>query len=146
MVNPTWEERDLPVLRAALSIIEESDHGQARIEEIQRQTGFDEKTVQRSLQALVDGVFFTSVIETDWGIHGVGRPTAPARQAVGLWPTPEGLADRLVQAMSAAADREPDEEKRGWLRRTADWLGTAGRDVAVDVTAAVINRQISGAA
>lgn len=144
-MNPTWEERDLPVLRAALAIIEESDHGLAREEEIQQQTGFDQRTTQRALQALVDGFFFASVMETDWGIHGVGKPTAQARQAAGLWPTPESLADRLVAALAEAAEREPNEERRGLLRRTAEWLGSAGRDVAVDVTAAVISRQVGGA-
>jgi hypothetical protein len=38
-----------------------------------------------------------------------------------------------VQALAKAANNEPDEEKRGWLRKTAAWLGSAGRDVAVDI-------------
>jgi hypothetical protein len=83
-------------------------------------------------------------MKSDWGIHGVGKATAQARQAAGLWPTPESLADRLVAALAQAAERETNEERRGWLKRTAEWLGSAGRDVAVDVTAAVISRQVGG--
>ncbi|WP_229076070.1 hypothetical protein [Actinoplanes sp. DH11] len=64
---------------------------------------------------------------------------------MGSWPTPELLASRLVSALDRAAEEEQDEETKGWLRKTANWFGGAGRDVAVDVAAAVINRQMGGA-
>ena len=70
--------------------------------------------------------------------------TERARRAVGQWPTAESVADRLVAALQSAADREPDEEMRGWLRRTAAWLGGAGRDFAVEIGAAVVSRQLGG--
>jgi len=45
----------------------------------------------------------------------------------------------LVQALAKAADKERDEEKRGWLRKTAAWLGSAG-DVAVDIAGTALAR------
>ncbi|MGW3791289.1 hypothetical protein ACWD8I_08990 [Micromonospora arida] len=149
MVYPTWEERDLPVLRA---IVEMSDEGAWYIEphEIAERIGFDETTVKYALFALAGELppFFNyKDISTYDGrdIGFISQPTGHARRTVGTWPTPENLADRLVQAMASAADQEPDEEKRGRLKAAASWFGNAGRDVLVDVTAAVVNRQIGGA-
>lgn len=69
-------------------------------------------------------------------------PTGHARRAVGAWPTAEMIADRLVKALDEAADREPDPEKKGWLGKTAAFLGHAGRDLAVEIGATAINRQM----
>lgn len=76
------------------------------------------------------------------GISLVGKPTGHARRAVGAWPTPESIADRLISALDEAADREPDPERKGWLRKTAAYLGNAGRDLAVEIGATAINRQM----
>ncbi len=72
----------------------------------------------------------------------VGAPTGHARRAVGPWPTPESIADRLVSALDEAAEREPDAERQGWLRKTAGYLGNSGRDLAVEIGATAINRQM----
>lgn len=72
----------------------------------------------------------------------IGAPTGHARRAVGAWPTAETIADRLVTALDEAAEREPDPERKGWLRKTAAYLGNAGRDLAVEIGATAINRQM----
>ncbi|TYC05679.1 hypothetical protein FXF53_04495 [Micromonospora sp. WP24] len=144
MVNPTWEERDLPVLRAAVELYEETGRAM-RVSDIVARSEFDEGVVQAALRAVApaEPPFFTSIKGSfGGGFFLVGAPTPEARRAVGLWPTPENLADRLVQAMAQAADREPDPEKRGWLRKTADWLGSAGRDIAVDVAGTALAKGI----
>ncbi|GAA1822070.1 hypothetical protein HC028_23170 [Planosporangium flavigriseum] len=144
MVNSTWEDRDLPVLRA---IVEKWDEGVNTVTPagIAARTGLPEDVVQRALLALdrEDPPFFTPVDgSTLVGKHisGVKEPTGHARRTVGTWPTPEALADRLVQALAQAADNEPDEEKRGWLKKTAAWFGSAGRDVAVDIASSVVTK------
>ena len=43
---------------------------------------------------------------------------------------------------AAQADREPDPERKGWLRKTAAYLGNAGRDLAIEIGATAINRQM----
>ena len=72
----------------------------------------------------------------------IAAPTGKARRAVGAWPTPESIADRLVQALDEAADREQDPERKGWLSKSAAYLGNAGRDLAVEIGATAINRQM----
>lgn len=70
--------------------------------------------------------------------------TERGQRAAGQWPTPESVADRLAAALTDAAERETDPERKGWLRKTAAWMGGAGRDMAVEVGAAVVSRQIGG--
>lgn len=146
MVNPTWEERDLPVLRAAVEYCEEKD-GYAEVHHLRGRLDMSERDIRKAFRALCSETpeLFQKYVHSQGEVVLVGRPTGEARRRLGLWPTPEGLADRLVQAMAEAADREPDEEKRGRLRAAASWLANSGRDVMVDVTAAVINRQMGGA-
>lgn len=147
MVNPTWEERDLPVLRAAVEYCEEKD-GYAEVHHLRSRLDMSERDIRKALNALIaetPKLFQNYMYGVGSGVIRVERPTGEARRRVGLWPTPESLADRLVQAMAAAADQEPDEEKRGKLKAAASWLGSAGRDLAVDVAAAALNRGIYGA-
>jgi hypothetical protein len=67
----------------------------------------------------------------------VNRVTPEARQAVGQWPTPEGLVDRFVKALSDAAEREEDAERHYQLRQAAGLLGETVRDVAVRAAATI---------
>jgi hypothetical protein len=52
--------------------------------------------------------------------------TDEARRAVGQWPSPEAVADRIVAELLAAASQEPDESKRTKLRAAAETLGSFG--------------------
>ncbi|WP_146227998.1 hypothetical protein [Micromonospora sp. S4605] len=147
MVNPTWEERDLLVLRAAVEYCEDNND-YAEVHHLRGRLDLSERDIRKALNALCAET--PKLFQNYWHAPGTGvirveRPTGEARRRLGLWPTPETLADRLVQAMTQAAEQEPDEEKRGRLKTAASWFGNAGRDVLVDVTAAVINRQMGGA-
>ncbi|MBP2704422.1 hypothetical protein JOL79_11415 [Microbispora sp. RL4-1S] len=140
----TWESRDLPVLKA---IVELADEGEDRIDRsfIEERTGMGHDEVQRALRALAheEPPFFGYTDTPGYGrkeILMVFDVTGHARRTVGTWPTPESLADRIVAGLSAAADAESDEERRGWLKRTAAWFGGAGRDVLVDVASGVITK------
>lgn len=144
MAQDTWATRDLPVLEA---VVELFDDGEWRVSgaQIAERTGLAEDVVQRAFFALVneDPPLFkyidtSSLVGPEIG--WVYEPSGEARRRVGAWPTPESLADRLVQAMERAADSEPDEEKRSKLRHTASYLSSVGRDVLVEVIGSVIAR------
>ena len=109
------------------------------------QSGLDADQVEVALRALEgeDPPFITKLERrASGGISLVGRPTGHARRAVGAWPTPESIADRLVSALDQAADREPDDERKSWLRKSAAYLGNTGRDLAGPYGATAINRQM----
>jgi hypothetical protein len=145
MVTSTWEDRDLPVLSAIVELSETGDGGTILVDDLASATGLDEAVVQKALQALADEYppFFDYTDGSSMEgreILAVGSPTGHARRTVGAWPTPESLADRLVAALAQAADKEPDAEKRGWLKNAALYLASAGRDIAVDVAGAALSR------
>lgn len=131
------------MLSAIVELSESGDGGTILVDELVSATGLDAGVVQKALQALADEYppFFDYADGSSMEgrqILGVGNPTGHARRTVGAWPTPESLADRLIAALEQAADKEPDAEKRGWLRNTALYLASAGRDLAVDIAGAAL--------
>lgn len=142
-MDETWTSRDLPVLTAIVEVFERTGRVMSP-NEIVEQSGLDADQVETALRALEGEPPLITKLErrNSGGIGLVGKPTGHARRAVGAWPTPEGIADRLIGALDEAADREPDPELKGWLRKTAAYLGNAGRDLAVEIGATAINRQM----
>ncbi|WP_347350673.1 hypothetical protein [Intrasporangium sp.] len=143
-MTETRTNRDPPVLRAIVDVYEDtgSPMGPDAIEAV---TGFDTGMVQAALRALdsEEPPYISKLERVMTGdIIFIGAPTGHARRAVGAWPTAETIADRLVKALDEAADREPDPERKGWLSKTASYLGHAGRDLAVEIGATAINRQM----
>ena len=143
-MDQTWTVRDLPVLRAINELYEET--GQiVSPNQIEAKTGLAAEVVQSALRALdSEQPPYVKKMQRYSSGHVVmiGAPTGHARRAVGAWPTAETIADRLVSALDEAADREPDPERKGWLSKTAAYLGNAGRDLAVEIGATAINRQM----
>ncbi|MGW0582540.1 hypothetical protein ACWD25_42950 [Streptomyces sp. NPDC002920] len=78
----------------------------------------------------------------------LGKPLAgcsgsgEARRLVGQRPTAEQFVDEVAQRLLAAADEEPDPERRGRLRERASSAGDVARNVFVDAATAVISRQM----
>ena len=115
--------------------------------DIAQATGLDPLDVGRAFRAL-EGRYIDDirpmpglVSANDWAVSSV---TAEARYAVGQWPTPESLIDRLAEAFKAAAEDEPDALKRGRLREIAG-VSTGGfREFAIGVAAEVVARKIPG--
>jgi len=142
-MDQTWTVRDLPVVPAIVELYEET--GQiVSPNQIEAKTGLAAEVVQSALRALdsEQPPYVTKMQRYASGhVVMIGAPTGHARRAVGAWPTAETIADRLVSALDEAADREPDPERKGWLSKTAAYLGNAGRDLAVEIGATAINRQ-----
>ncbi len=102
-MDETWTSRDLPVLTAIVEVFERTSRVM-RPDEIVQQSGLGADQVEAALRALEGDPAFISKIErrASGGISLVGRPTGHARRAVGAWPTPESIADRLVIALDEA--------------------------------------------
>ena len=115
------------------------------VSDIAARTGLDLAEVARSLDAM--DPTFVDFRKTETGgdptFWYVNKVTPEARRAVGQWPTPEGLIDRLVQAFNNAADHEEDAERHYQLRQAAGLLGETLRDVAVRVAATVTGPSVS---
>jgi hypothetical protein len=144
-MNDTWTDRDLPVLMALVEQFDDPAVDQVRPAEVVALTGLDEDAVLRALTALCEArpAYLDCITLGEQRapaiITGI---SAMARQAVGAWPSPETVVDRLVEALTRAAEQEQDPERRSRLQQTALWLGGALRDVAVQVAGTVVGRQL----
>lgn len=143
-MDSTWESVDLPVLEAAVRFV--GDRGWAELPQefgLAPMVGLDAEGVEKALLRL-DGEYIVAD-RVGGGLPniGVNKIYPAARRAVGQWPTPETVAERLLTALESAAEAEQDEDKRTKLRQVAGFLGSTGKDLLVNVLAAVIaNRPV----
>lgn len=144
MVESTWFERDLPVLRAVVELDEESVTGYIEEQAIAARTGLDIATVRRSLKALAHndppfGKIELASMAGDWWVQTV---TGHARREVGQWPNPKTDAGEQIAAILAAFDqaeeKAPDEDSKSKLRALAASFKGLPVQVAEGVSTALL--------
>lgn len=144
VMENTWAARDLPVLDAMVKYLDEA--AGASFPELRDISGLVElEVVEVGKAALALESAHLIELGKSAGGHGtwyVKQVSGEARRLVGQWPTAEQFVDEVAQRLQDAADEEPDAERRGRLRELASSAGGAARTVFVDVTAAVISRQM----
>lgn len=137
-MKETWVDRDLPVLDATVSLLEESY--MVTVSDIADRTGLDLADVSRALETL-DPTYLDFRKTTTggdprfWYVH---KATPEGRRAVGQWPTPEALITSLAGELTAAAERETDPERKGLLSYSARLLGDTLRDLVIEAAARVL--------
>jgi hypothetical protein len=142
-VHDTWAARDLPVLEATVSLLEESY--MVTVTDIAGRTGLDDAAVARSLEAL-DPVYVDFRKTTTGGdptFWYVLKVTPAARQTVGQWPTAEALVTRLADELGAAGQAEQDAERKGLLAYAARLVGDTLREVSVRAADAVLSPAVA---
>jgi predicted transcriptional regulator len=143
-VEYTWGPREMPVLNAVVTLLEQSY--MVTVSDIAERTGLELAEVARSLDTLDPTYVDFRKTETggDPRFWYVLKVTPEARQAVGQWPTAEGLIDQLAQAFRDAAENEDDPERHYQLRQAAGLLESGIRDVAVQIAAAITGPPATG--
>ena len=133
-MEDTWYARDLPVLDAIVRYFDERDDSTIPNERTFAEiTGRDVREVHQAVRALSP----TYLLVQSGGLSApmIIGVTDEARRAVRQWPTPESVVEQIARAFLAAADREPDEQKRSRLRALGDGLLGFGKDVAANAIA-----------
>ena len=88
---------------------------------------------------------FVEGIDTDQGGIVLFTALTPAgRREVGLWPSPEAAAERLLASVDEALERAPEGEQKTRLRSVRDGLLGLSRDLLVDIASSVLTKQIGG--
>ncbi len=144
-VTPTWFDRDLPVLEATIQLFEELGYpGIVQVRRIAERAAMDPSTVFAALVAMqYEYVTLRLVLAGgDPNPQMVSSVTPDARRAVGQWPSPENLSDRLVAALRDAVEHETDPVKKTKLRSAADAVAGMGRDILVGVVTAAASGAI----
>jgi len=139
-VEPTWFDRDLPVLETTIALLEERGYPGAfvQVREIAERSGIDPGLVLTALAAMEHEYVSLRLLLSgdDPNPQMVTGVTAEARRAVGQWPSPETMADRLLAALETTVEQEDDPVRKGRLRAAADAVAGIGRDVLVSVLSA----------
>jgi hypothetical protein len=135
-IDPTWATRELPILRAALQLLDTPGNHFAGFADIRERTGLDSDQVFNGVRAL-ESAYPPYVHVGAGGVHGhIDAVSERARRELGSWPSPDDLLEQLVRALIQAADNESEPEEKGRLRGAADTLGGMAREIAVSVIAA----------
>lgn len=142
-LEDTWSGRELPLLQEAARRLE-SGETNLYVSALAEQLNIDPAQAQIAVDALSDDGYLDGVrVEEIRGPVVITHISAKARRELGLWPSAEAGADRLMAALDALiVQAKPDDRSR--LERVRDGLVGAGRDMVVSVAAAVITGQIPG--
>ena len=142
-MEDTWASRDLPVLDAVVSQVDEllptGDIPEAI--DIGDATGLEIQEVVTALNAL-HGEYLElhKALElSGWFITSV---TPAARRAVGQWPTGENLIERLAIGINQAAEQETDPEQKRRLKAVARELGGAVKTTAINVASEILEHRL----
>lgn len=137
-MEDTWAGRDLPVLDATVSLLEDSY--MVTVSDIAARTRLEHAEVARALETLDPTYVDFRKTETggDPRFWYVLKATPEARREVGQWPTADSLIGSLSRALTAAAERETDPERKGLLSYAARLVGDTLREVAVEAAAQVL--------
>lgn len=133
-MESTWQNRDLPVLRAMVEFFDDPERSKLGLDELQKRTGLSDDAVKRAARALNDAnpplIKAVGVDQVTYPIAILGV-TERARVLAGQWPRPEQLVDELVAALNEAADDAEDADEKSRLRSVAATIGGVARDVVV---------------
>jgi hypothetical protein len=142
MPTETWVSRDKPLLQTIVALFD-SGAAQVTSQDLVTATGQSYEQLRPALRALAfeDPPFFHFKDHSSLGDRGTNVSrildvTGHGRRAAGTWPTPEDIADRIIEAFEQAAENAPDEEEAGRLRRAGQAVAGVGRDVLVNLIAA----------
>ena len=123
----TWFTRDLPVLRAIVRLIDEPPHGSAPyLGAVVPASGLAKPQVVSAANALATAGYVEVLTNHAGEIVRFTAVSGEARRLSGLWPTPQGEWERLLEQLEArAAGAMTDVERARW-RTLADAAAAVG--------------------
>lgn len=135
----TWFPRDLPVLRAIVRLIDEPATGSAPyLGAIAPASGLPKAQVVSAAKALFDAGYVDALTNHAGEIVRFTAVSAESRRLAGLWPTPQGEWDRLVEQLSARASGALTDVERTRWRAMADAATAIGPDDGALLMSALI--------
>jgi hypothetical protein len=109
-----WFTRDLPVLRAIARLVDSSEHGNSPylLGAVVPASGLPKAQVIAAAQALATAGYIEPLTNHNGDIVRITAISAEARRLAGLWPTPQGEWERLLEQLSARAQNAPTAVER----------------------------------
>jgi DNA-binding MarR family transcriptional regulator len=139
-----WFSRDALVLREVARAFEADFGARPAAADIADALGMDPATVEGVGVLLRDAGFVEGIDTDQGGIVLFTALTPTGRREVGLWPSPETAAERLLASVDGAIERAPEGEQKTRLTKLRDGLLGISRDLLVDIASGVLTKQIGG--
>ena len=141
----TWFTRDLPVLRAIVRLIDEPPHGSAPyLGAVVPASGLPKPQVVSAANALVTAGYAEALTNHNGDIVRFTAVSPEARRLAGLWPTPQGEWDRMLELLGIRAANAPTEVERARWRAFAEAAGAVGPDAGALLMQALIGGYVPG--
>ncbi|MCW2701747.1 MAG: uncharacterized protein JWQ45_3282 [Blastococcus sp.] len=139
-LDDSWFTRDLPVLRAIARLVDASQHGSSPylLGAVVPASGLPKADVLAAAKALASAGYIEPLTNHAGDIVRITAISAEARRLAGLWPTPQGEWDRLLEQLVARAAQAPTEVERARWRAMADAAQALGADDGALLMAALI--------
>jgi hypothetical protein len=135
----TWFVRDLPVLRAIARLVDAPAHGGAPyVGQVVPASGLAKPEVLAAARALVAAGYVEALTTYAGEIVRFTGISAEARRLAGLWPTPQGEWERLLEQLAARAQNAPTDVERDRWRALAEAAGALGPDDGALLMSALI--------
>ncbi|SDF03151.1 hypothetical protein SAMN05660662_0787 [Blastococcus aurantiacus] len=124
----TWFTRDLPVLRAIARLVDAPEHGGSPylLGAVVPASGLPKAEVIVAAKALASAGYIEPLTNHAGDIVRITAISAEARRLAGLWPTPQGEWDRLLEQLAARAERAPTEVERARWRAFSEAAAAVG--------------------
>jgi hypothetical protein len=134
-----WFIRDLPVLRAIVRLVDAPEHGGAPyLGQVVPASGLPKPEVTAAARALVEAGYVEVLTNYAGDIVRFTGVSAEARRLAGLWPTPQGEWERLLEQLTARAENAATDVERQRWRAFADAATAVGPDDGALLMAALI--------
>lgn len=135
-----WFTRDLPVLRAIARLVDEPRHGGAPylLGSVVPASGLPKAEVVAAARALADAGYIEPLTNHAGDIVRITGISAEARRLAGLWPTPQGEWERLLEQLAARAAHAPTDVERQRWRALADAAAAVGDDAGALLMQALV--------
>ena len=126
----TWFTRDLPVLRAIARLVDEPTHGGSPylLGAVVPASGLPKADVIAAAKVLVSAGYAEALTNHAGDIVRVTGISPEARRLAGLWPTPQGEWERLLEQLGARAQNAPTENERARWRAMSEAAAALGPD------------------
>jgi hypothetical protein len=139
-LDDVWFTRDLPVLRAIARLVDEPKHGGSPylLGAVVPASGLPKAEVIAAAKALVAAGYAEALTNHAGEIVRFTGISPEARRLAGLWPTPQGEWERLLEQLTVRADNAPTDVERHRWRAFADAAQAVGPDDGALLMSALI--------
>ena len=139
LLPDVWFTRDLPVLRAVARLVDGPEHGGSPyLGRVVPAAGLPKADVQAAARALADAGYVEVLTTYSGEIVRFTGVSPEARRLAGLWPTPQGEWDRLLEQLRARAANAPTPVERERWARFAEAAAAVGEDDGALLMSALI--------